>query len=160
MSPKNLHRFAAGLEMITWTLLIGAMILKYTGVTDAGVPVAGPIHGFGFLCFVAITVILWVNNRWPVGLGLLGLVVSVIPFAALPFSIWADRKGHLSGGWRYADPAEHPDTLPDKVLAQFVRHPWRSLLILLIVIAAVFTLLLLIGQPYDPDAIVDTIEAE
>ena len=158
MTPKNLHRFAAGLEMVTWTLLIGAMILKYSGVTDAAVPVAGPIHGFGFLCFVVITVALWTNNRWSAGIGIVGLIVSVIPFAALPFSMWANRRGHLDGSWRFTDPAEQPSTLPDKVLAQLVRHPFRTVIILLVLIAVVFTALLLIGQPYDPDAIAENLD--
>lgn len=157
MTPRNLHRFAAGLEMITWTLLILGMILKYTGVTDALVPIAGPVHGFGFLCFAAMTVLIWVNNRWPFGLGVLGLVVSVIPWAALPFTLWADRKGHLDGGWRYQGTDDKPANLPDWGLAQMVRHPVRTIIIVLVIIAIIFTLLLNMGQPYDPDAIVDSV---
>lgn len=153
MSPKNLHRGAAILEMITWTLLIGAIILRSTGVTESLVSPAGGIHGFGFLCFVAFTIVLWVNNRWPALVGLVGLAVSIIPFAALPFTLWADKKGYLDGGWRYADPAETPRSLPDKLLAQLVRHPVRTILILLVLITIVFALLLNMGQPYDPDAL-------
>lgn len=152
MTPQNLHRGAAALEMLTWTLLIGAMILRGVGGADL-VSAAGPIHGFGFLCFVALTIILWTNNRWPAGVGIAGLAVSLIPFAALPFSIWADRRGHLDGDWRFRDRAEEPRSLPDKVLAQLVRRPVRTVLIILVLIAVVFTALLLIGQPYDPEAI-------
>ncbi|RNE49268.1 DUF3817 domain-containing protein [Corynebacterium alimapuense] len=157
MTPKNLHRAAAGIEMFTWTLLIIAMILKYSGVTEAWVPVAGPIHGFGFLCFIVITVILWINNHWPIRLGLLGLFVSLIPWAALPFTVLADRAGRLEGGWRFRDTDEQPSTLPDHGLAQMVRHPVRTGLIVLVVIAIVFALLLTMGQPYDPDAIAETV---
>lgn len=157
MSPKKLHRLAAWLEMVTWTLLILAMILKYSGVSDAFVPVAGPIHGFGFLCFAAITVILWINNRWPFWLGALGLIVSVIPYAALPFTLWADRAGRLEGDFRFRDTSERPGTLPDKALAQLVRHPVRTVIVILVVLAVIFTLLLTLGQPYDPDAIVDQV---
>lgn len=157
MTPRNLHRIAASLEMITWTLLILGMVLKYTGVTDAVVPIAGPIHGFGFLCFAAMTVIIWINNRWSIGLGIAGLVVSIIPWAALPFTLWADRKGHLDGGWRYLGTDDKPTGLPDRALAQLVRHPVRTILILLVIIAVIFVLLLTLGQPYDPDAIVDSV---
>lgn len=157
MTPRNLHRIAASLEMITWTLLILGMVLKYTGVTDAIVPIAGPIHGFGFLCFAAMTVIIWINNRWSLGLGIAGLVVSIVPWAALPFTLWADRKGHLDGGWRYLGTDDKPTGLPDWGLAQLVRHPVRTILILLVIIAAIFVLLLTLGQPYDPDAIVDSV---
>lgn len=159
MSPKKLHRLAAWLEMATWTLLILAMILKYSGVSDAFVPVAGPIHGFGFLCFAAITVILWINNRWPFWLGVLGLIVSVIPYGALPFTVWADRAGRLEGDFRFRDAtaAEQPTTLPDKALAQLMRHPVRTIIIILVVLAIIFTVLLNLGQPYDPDALVDQV---
>lgn len=158
LTPKKFHRFAAGLEMLTWSLLIIGMILKYSGVTGAVTPIAGGIHGFGFLTFIAITSLLWINNGWSFGRGIVGLGVSIIPFGAWPFTVWADRRGLLDGGWRFtAASAEQPKTLPEKVLAQFVRHPGRSGLILLVIIALVFTLLINLGQPYDPDAIVDSI---
>ncbi|WP_156229426.1 DUF3817 domain-containing protein [Corynebacterium comes] len=157
MTPKKFHRFAALTEMVTWSLLIIGMILKYSGVTEAFTPIAGGIHGFGFLMFLAITTLLWINNRWSFGQGVVGLAVSIVPFAAWPFTMWADRKGLLEGGWRFAGADEQPRTLPEKVLAQFVRHPARSIVFLLIAIALVFTALLLIGQPYDPDAIADRV---
>lgn len=157
MTPKNLHRLAAGIEMVTWTLLIVGMILKYSGITEAVVPIAGGLHGFGFLCFVSITVLLWVNNRWSFGQGIAGLVVSIVPWAAWPFTMWADRKGMLEGTWRFQDESEQAPSLPEKVLAQFVRHPGRSILILAVIIALVFIVLLTIGQPYDPDALVETV---
>jgi integral membrane protein len=157
LSPKTFHRFAALTEMVTWSLLIIGMVLKYSGTTDAVMPFAGGIHGFGFLTFAAITTLLWINNRWSLGQGIVGLGVSIIPFAAWPFTLWADRKGLLEGGWRFADATGKPRNLPEKLLAQFVRHPARSIVGLLIAIAVVFTALLLIGQPYDPDAIADRV---
>lgn len=157
LSPKVFHRFAALTEMATWSLLIIGMILKYSGTTEAVMPFAGGIHGFGFLTFAAITTLLWINNRWSLRQGIVGLAVSIVPFAAWPFTMWADRRGLLAGGWRFSSPEEQPRNLPEKVLAQFVRHPARSILILLVLIAVVFTALLLIGQPYDPDAIADRV---
>lgn len=157
MTPKKLHRAAALLEMFTWTFLILGMILKYSGVTEAVVPVAGGIHGFGFLCFAAITVTVWVNNRWTFAQGAVGLIVSVIPWAALPFTMWADRKGILEGGWRFSDPAEQPAGFTDRILAQLVRHPVRSILVIVVLIVIVYVALLTIGQPYDPDAIVESV---
>ncbi|GAB3591107.1 hypothetical protein CFAEC_07940 [Corynebacterium faecale] len=157
MSPKILHRAAAWLEMFTWTFLIIGMILKYSGTTEAVVPIAGGVHGFGFLCFVAMTITVWVNNRWTFAQGIAGLVVSVIPWAALPFTLWADKKGLLDQGWRFTTPEEQPTNLADKILAQLVRHPVRSILIILVLIAIVFTILITVGQPYDPDALVDSV---
>lgn len=157
MTPKNLHRAAAILEMVTWTLLIIGMILKYSGTTDAVVPIAGGIHGFGFLCFAAITITVWVNNRWTFGQGAAGLIVSVIPWAALPFTMWADKKGILEQGWRFTSQDEQPDNLADKILAQLVRHPLRSILIIVVIIVIIYVILLTVGQPYDPDALVESV---
>ncbi|MFP7364715.1 DUF3817 domain-containing protein [Corynebacterium callunae] len=158
MTPKGLHRGAALLEMVTWTLLIIGMILKYSGVTEAMVSIAGGIHGFGFLCFAAITITVWVNNRWSFAQGIVGLVVSVIPWAALPFTLWADKKGILEGGWRFTNPQEIPRNIFDKILAQLVRHPVRSILIIVVLIVIVYIALLTMGQPYDPDAIANNVK--
>lgn len=155
MMPKKLHRVVAYLEMFTWTFLIVGMILKYSGVTEAVVPVAGGIHGFGFLCFIFITALVWINNRWPVGIGIVGLVVSVIPWAALPFAIWADRKGVLEGGWRFHNRDEKPQGLFDNVLAQVVRHPVRSILIVLVIVIIVFSILLYLGPPVDVESAIE-----
>ncbi len=157
MMPKNLHRAAAWLEMFTWTFLIVGMILKYSGTTEAVISIAGGIHGFGFLCFAVITVTVWVNNRWTFAQGAMGLLVSVIPWAALPFTLWADKKGILDQGWRFTSPEEKPDNVADRVLAQLVRHPWRSILIIVVLIVIIFVILLSIGQPYDPDALVESV---
>ncbi|QNE89665.1 DUF3817 domain-containing protein [Corynebacterium incognita] len=151
MTPRSLHRTAAWLEMGTWTLLLVGMALKYSNTTEAVMPFAGGIHGFGFLSFAAMTILLWVNNRWPAGVGLAGLLVSVIPYAALPFALWADKKGLLEGGWRFRD--VDADATPrgpvDTLLAQVTRHPVRSILIILVLITIVFSVLLTLGPPVD-----------
>lgn len=159
MTPKKLHRLAAWLEMFTWTLLIAAMLLKYSGTTEALMPFAGGIHGFGFLCFVVVTILLWINNRWPVGVGFLGLVVSAIPWAALPFALWADKKGYLEGGWRFKDVDANmkPDNFFDWVLAQAVRHTGRTIIIALIAIAIVFSILLYLGPPVDVEGTINSL---
>ena len=158
MTPKGLHRGAALLEMVTWTWLIIGMILKYSGVTEAVVPIAGGIHGFGFLCFAAITITVWVNNKWTFAQGLMGLIVSLIPWAAFPFTLWADKKGILEGGWRFSTPEETPGNIFDKILAQLVRHPVRSILIIVVLIVIVYIALLTMGQPYDPEAIANNVK--
>src|SRR5699024_4059427 len=95
------------------------------------------------------------NNRWPVGIGIVVLVVSVIPWAALPFSIWADRKGLLVGGWRFHNRDEKPQGLFDNVLAQMVRHPVRSILIVLVIVIIVFSILLYLGPRVDVDSAIE-----
>lgn len=155
MTPKKLHRVVAYLEMFTWTFLIIGMILKYSGVTDAVTSVAGGIHGFGFLCFAFITILVWINNRWPFGIGILGLFVSIVPWAALPFALWADRKGFLEGGWRFAGTDDKPHGFFDKTLAQVVRHPVRSILIVLVIVIIVFSILLYLGPPVDVESVIE-----
>lgn len=153
-SPHSVHRVAAYLEMVTWALLILSMILKYSGTTEALTPIAGGIHGFGFLCFLLMTALVWINNRWPVGVGILGLVVTVIPFAALPFAAWVSKRGLVSGPWRFTDDAE-PHGLFDTVLAQSVRHPVRTAIIALIVVSIVFSVLLMLGPPVDVESTIE-----
>ena len=154
MTPKSLHRTAAILEMFTWALLLTAMALKYSGTTEAVMPFAGGIHGFGFLCFVVMTIVLWANNRWTLGTLFVGLIVSVIPFAALPFALWADKKGLLEGGWRFrdVDSEAKPEGFVDSLLAQLTRHPLRSAAIALVLISIVFSTLLYLGPPVDVES--------
>lgn len=157
MTPHKLHRTAAILEMVTWSLLILGMVLKYSGTTDAVIPITGSIHGFGFLCFVVMTVLIWINNRWNPVLGLVGLVVSVIPFAAWPFAVWADSKGNLDGGWRFrdTDATASPKGPFDWALYQAVRYPARSIIIIVIAVAVVFSVLLFLGPPVALEDIVN-----
>ena len=153
-TPHSVHRVAAYLEMITWGLLILSMILKYSGTTEALTPIAGGIHGFGFLCFLLMTALVWINNRWPVGVGILGLVVTVIPFAALPYAVWVSRRGLVDGPWRFADDAQ-PHGFFDAILAQAIRHPVRSALIALLAVAVVFSILLMLGPPVDVESAIE-----
>lgn len=149
-----MHRVAAYIETFTWAFLLLSMILKYSGTTAAVTPIAGGIHGFGFLCFLVMTALVWINNRWSPGVGILGLIVSAIPFAALPFALWADKHGLLSEPWHFQDDAQ-PASLPDKLLAQVIRHPVRSLCVALVIIAIVFAVLLILGPPVDVESAIN-----
>ena len=65
MSPRTLYRRVAVAEVITWTLLLIGMLLKYvTKTTDLGVRVFGLAHGVVFIAFCLVTVLLWVNQKW------------------------------------------------------------------------------------------------
>lgn len=101
-----------------------------------------------------MTALVWINNRWPMGVGILGLVVTVIPFAALPFALWVSRRGLVAGPWRFSDDAE-PQSFFDKLLAQAVRHPVRTALIALLVVGVVFSILLVLGPPVDVESAIE-----
>ena len=148
MSPRILYRTLAIAEVITWALLLTAMFLKYvTQTTDAWVTPAGGIHGFVFLSYGAMTIFVWINQKWKPGVGVLGLVSAIVPFATLPFDIAIDKRGLLNGGWRLAPGGEKPSGFFEHVQAMVLRRPivWTS--IAAVVIAGVFTVLLILGPP-------------
>ena len=103
MSPRKLYRTAATAEAVTWTLLILGMLAKYVlHAGDLPVRVGGGIHGFVFLSYCVATVVVWTDRRWPAGTGVLGLVLSIVPFATVPFERHVERRGLLSDAWRVA----------------------------------------------------------
>ncbi|MEY8565370.1 DUF3817 domain-containing protein [Corynebacterium sp.] len=146
MTPLKIYRTTAIVEAVTWGLLILGMILKYTGVTEAGVTAAGPVHGLAFLAFVVVTVLVWVNNRWSAGQGLLGLFSAVIPFATVPFEKAVARRGGLDGPWRTEAAADAP--LKDRLLAVLVGRPYASAGTLTVLVLVVFGALLVVGPPF------------
>lgn len=147
MSPRLLFRTFAFAELVTWAGLITALVLRGAGVTDAMVRPAGGVHGFVFLAYCVITVFVWVNERWRPATGLLGLAAAVIPFATLPFELVADHRGLLGRVWRLAPGGDAPRGIIERAQAWVLRHPWLSILLLLVGVAVVFTLLLWIGPP-------------
>ena len=146
-SPRSLFRVTAAAEMVTWAGLLTAMALKYTGVTDAVMPIAGGIHGFVFLCYAVTTVAVWIDKKWPAGTGVLGVASAVIPYATYPFERWVDRRGLLEGPWRLGPDGEPARSLPEKVVAFALRSPVLAALVTLVLVAIAFSLLLLAGPP-------------
>jgi integral membrane protein len=151
MTPRLLFRVAAIAEALTWALLLAAMFLKYvTRTTDALVPPAGGIHGFVFLCYVAVTVFVWIDRRWGPGTGLVGLASAIVPFATVPFDIVMDRRGRLDGGWRLAPGGDRPRGVLEHAQAWVLRRPVVAALAAVVVVSLVFVALLVIGPPVPP----------
>lgn len=147
MTPRTLYLRLALAEVVTWTLLILGMVGKYALGWEWATLVAGSIHGFVFLCYVAATLAVWTDKRWPVRTGVLGLASAVVPYATVPFERSVDRKGLLEGPWRLAPGGDAPRTLPEKILAFALRSPVVALVVTLVVVAVVFSLLLMAGKP-------------
>lgn len=148
MTPRLLYRTLAIAEVITWALLLTAMFLKYvTKTTDALVTPFGGIHGFIFLSYGAMTIFVWINQKWKPGVGILGLVSAIVPFATLPFDLAIDKRGLLNGGWRLAPGGEEPRGFFEDVQAMVLRRPIVWTTIAAVVIAGVFTVLLMLGPP-------------
>lgn len=145
-SPHRLYRLLAVTEVITWALLITGMILKYVlHVTELGVRIGGGIHGFVFLAYCAATVLVGVDQRWGAGRIALGLGSAVIPFVTVAFERWAERRGMLSEAWRLL--TESPRTAAERLAAVILRRPVLSAVVILVLVAVVFTLLLQAGPP-------------
>ena len=133
-------------ELVTWTLLITGMVLKYgLDAGDWGVRIGGSIHGFVFLAYLVVTTVVAVNQRWSVGVLLLGWVSAVVPYATLPFEVAVARRGMLEGPWRRT--ADERSGLWDRLLFLVVRRPVVSAGIGLVAVALVFGGLLVVGPP-------------
>lgn len=146
MSPRSLFRAAAVAELVTWTLLIAGMVLKYgLDAGDWGVRIGGGVHGFVFLAYLVVTTVVAVNQRWSGGALVLGWASAVVPYATVPFEAAVARRGMLDGGWRRT-----PDTGSgswDRLLFFVVGRPVVSIGIGLIAVAVVFVALLVVGPP-------------
>ena len=64
-APRMLFTWLARAEVVTWSLLLIGMFLKYvTRTTDVAVSVFGLAHGVVFLAYVGVSVTIWVDQRW------------------------------------------------------------------------------------------------
>ncbi|QRZ61541.1 DUF3817 domain-containing protein [Rothia sp. ZJ932] len=146
LTPRTLFSIFATAEAITWAGLIAAIISRATGVADF-VSTAGSLHGFVFLSYVAVTLFVWVNQQWKTSVGITGILLSVIPFATVPYEIYLKKRGLLTGGWRLAPGGETPRGFIEKVQAWVLRKPLLATAVLLGVIVVVYVALLLMGPP-------------
>ena len=145
-TPSRLYRVLALAEMVTWTLLLLGMLLKYVlQVTELGVRIGGALHGFVFLSYVVVTVLVAVDQRWSVGRLALGVGSALIPYLTVPFEQWAHRRGLLGDSWRLREGPPH--TLPERVAALALRRPVLAAVVAVVVVAVVFSVLLSLGPP-------------
>lgn len=148
MSPRILFKTFAVAEAVTWAGLITAMVLRAADVTDAAVRPAGSIHGFVFLVYCTVTVMVWVDQRWSVRTGLVGLGSAVIPFATIPFDLVADRRGLLPDAWRLgSDGGEQPVGWIERLQAWVLRNVALAVVLATAGITVVFVILLWLGPP-------------
>lgn len=55
-------------RLVTWTLLLAGMAGKYVfGLGQLGVTIGGGLHGFVFLAYCLVTVLVTVDQRWRLG---------------------------------------------------------------------------------------------
>ncbi|MET4637573.1 DUF3817 domain-containing protein [Mycetocola sp. 2940] len=149
MSPRLFYRTLAFAEAVTWTLLILGLLMKYVwDLGDVGVRIGGSIHGFVFLAYAATAILVGLNQRWSVPLIALGVVTAIVPYATIPFDLWADRTGRLDGGWR-RDATDDPRdrSWVDRLLRWFLAHPAVLSSVFVVALVGIFATLLVIGPP-------------
>ena len=145
--PRTLFRVTALAEMVTWALLILAMVLKYSGTTEALMPVAGGVHGFVFLCYVVVVIAVWIDTRWAAGRGMAALASSILPFLTVPFERSVARRGEPAERWSVLESVEGADPAPRRLLRLVLRRPVVSALLAVAAVAVVFVVLLNAGPP-------------
>lgn len=147
-TPDRLFRVLAIAEAITWTILISAIIARAVGAPGVVVTIGGGIHGFVFLSYAATAVLVALNQRWSIGLGVLAVVSAIIPFATIPLEIGLHRRGRLRGAWRL-EASDHPSDRAwyDRLMRWFINRPWVLAVLLVGGIVALYVILLLVGPP-------------
>ncbi|MCT9820655.1 DUF3817 domain-containing protein [Microbacterium sp. W1N] len=146
--PRPLFRTLAFAEAVSWTLLLGGLVLRATLGWDLAVTIGGAVHGFVFLSYGATVVLVMLNNRWRPGPSVAALAAAIVPYATIPVEMWVQRRGLLEGEWRIApDPAAPDRRWYDRPLAWLLRRPWLLFGALAVALVALYVVLLLVGPP-------------
>lgn len=147
-SPKIFFRVLAFAEAVSWTLLIGGMILRATHDLDIAVSIGGAIHGFVFLAYAATAVIVAKNQRFSAGPTSIAVISAVIPYATIPVDIWLKRSGRLDGPWR-TEGGEDPrdSSWHDRALRVLLNRPGLVGGVLALGVVLLFVVLLILGPP-------------
>ena len=147
LSPRRLFRVAATAEMVTWAVLILAMVLKYFGVTDTLMPFGGGLHGFVFLCYVVVVLAVWIDSGWSAVRGLLALGSAVIPFATVPFERAMIKRDTPHTRWRVLETTTASRSGAERLLRAVLARPLLSAGVALVAVVVVFVVLLNAGPP-------------
>lgn len=93
---RIVFRSFAILEAFTWAGLLISMLIKYPlAGSPIGVSIFGWLHGLVWVLFVIIAITAGIWFRWAWWITLIGVLVSILPFATIPFDIWMERTGRL-----------------------------------------------------------------
>lgn len=146
-TPRALQRITSIAETVTWAGLITALVLRAADVVNLVFP-AGLTHGIVFVATAAITIVIGLNQRWPVGLIAAGVAVTFVPFATIPFDRWLERRGRLEGGWRTRASDDPRDARPlDRLLRTALRNPLPFIAAVVVGVVVVVFVLLQLGPP-------------
>ena len=149
MTPKKLFRLFALAEAVTWTLLIGGLILRATvGLPSMAFAVVGGLHGAVFLAYGVIASLTGVNQRWGLGRTVLAVALAIVPYATIPFELSVQRSGKLEGNWRREHSGDaRDDHWFDRLYRWFIIRPALLTIVMFAVVTAIFAVLLMAGPP-------------
>jgi integral membrane protein len=148
MTPRTLYRRIAVAEAVTWGLLLLGMVFKYvTRTTDLGVRVFGLAHGVVFITFGLVTLLLWVNQRWTVREGVLGLLSALPPFLTVWWEARLQRRGRLDGEWRLGDDGDDPANPAERLVAALLARPLMAVGVGVVAVLALTGVALVVGPP-------------
>ncbi|MDX2375882.1 DUF3817 domain-containing protein [Microbacterium sp. LRZ72] len=147
-TPLSLFRTLAIAEAISWTLLIGGLILRATADLAIAVTIGGGIHGFVFLSYGATAILVAKNQRWRAGPTIVAIASAIIPYATIPTEIWLHRSRRLDGPWRLTATSDPRDSAwHDRLMRWFLRRPWMLALLIAAAVVLLFVVLLILGPP-------------
>ena len=149
VTPKGVYLVLAIAEACTWTFLIAGLILRATrGIDPTLLTVIGGVHGFVFISYGAVAVLVAINQRWHPLVAVLAIVTAIVPYATIPFDVVQSRRGALNGGWRLEESDDPRDRhWFDRFVRWFLNRPALLVLAILVAIVLIFGALLLIGPP-------------
>jgi integral membrane protein len=148
VTARLLFRVVAIAEAVTWTLLIAGLLLRAITGWGLGVTIGGGIHGFVFLAYAGIALLVGIDRRWRPGLVVLAVASAIVPYATIPVDLALDRRGKLGGDWRREPDPASPDRTPLDGLARwFVRRPGALVVVFAVLLVAIFATLLALGPP-------------
>jgi hypothetical protein len=112
------------------------------------VSISGAMHGFTFLSYGAMALVVGINQRWPIFRQGFGVFLAIVPFATIPFEAWLRKREYLVGPWR-KQPTEDPrdKKVIDKVFRWAISHPLIMFGGVLLAIIIIFNILLILGPP-------------
>lgn len=148
--PKDIFGTFARIEMLTWAILIAAIIARETiGIASNVFFIAGATHGFAFMGYATAAVLVAVNQRWPMGRTILAVALAIVPFATYPFDRHLEKNKLMDGEWRIEatkDPRDN--TWFDQSFRWFIFRPILLILLLIVFVVSLFMLLIWVGPPY------------
>lgn len=145
MTPRNVFRFFAITEAVTWAALLAGMFVKYVPeTTELGVRIAGPVHGVAFIAYCLATVLVAIDQGWSQGRTALGLLSAIPPLMTIWFDRHVEKCDGLDTAWHSSEQSE---SAAQRAVRWFLRHWQVASAGFVVAVAALTGVALLVGPP-------------